>query len=569
VPTIDDFLKSSKNKKFSKASEENWKVDVSPPQIDNRRRPGRRPHLQPFEVSPTPPPESDSVAKPAAEVTQEQSSLDPAVTAEHPLPDSETTREPKRGIENRAQPGTTTGHNRAQISIQPGTTGHKQEKTTPKPGTSTGHNRAQSKDQKGSTGHGVQKSNIQKRKETKIANIDNQLGTTTGHNRAQQPGTNELVPGLDESSAQLNDDLYPVKEVGNRAQPDTVPGLIENRARLQLNTTTGHNRAQQPDTTGHKIYPSIERKKSLPTSVQQLKILNFILKTQQQTGLGYTPRMKRFYIANSIGISVGGIKTQLKRLCDSGFLKRIDARDGRGEAGTVYQLPEEVTKAMVDSMQPGTPTGYNRAQITNQPGTLTGHNNGTQQDVVSSSSLINTTTTVNTDPVEDPGLELSNQFQEIIKRLRLDEHGVGSNDLLSLWRRVLQRKGLFKNFSDLEQSLEHLAFYLGTKDAEGLKHPKAWMLRELERGYYPEPAGFQSREEIQEESRLDDARKKKERLKKIRQERFDVEFESWLLELPAERKNQIVGVVSLGSRATKAMLRAEFAKEIGFDLQGG
>jgi len=567
VPTIDDFLKKSKNKKFSKESEENWKVDVSPPQIDNRRRPGRRPHLQPFEVSPVTPPVSDSVAKPAAEVTREQLSLDPAVTTELPLPDSGTTHDPKRGIANRAQPDTTTGHNRAQSTTQPGTTGHKQDKTTPKPGTSTGHNRAQSKNQKESTGHGVQKTNIRKQKETKKVEIDSQPGTTTGHNRTQQPGTNELVPGLDESRAQLNGDLYPVKEVGNRVQLGTVPGLIKNRARLQPDTTTGHIRAQQPDTTGHKFYPSIERKKSLPTSVQQLKILSFIFKTQQQTGLGYTPRMKRFYIANSIGISAGGIKTQLKRLCDSGFLKRIDARDGRGEAGTVYQLPEEVAKTMVDSVQLGTTTGYNRAQITNQPGTSTGHNNGTQQDVVSS-SLINTTTTVKTDPVEDPGLELSSQFQEIIKRLRLDEHGIGSNDLLSLWRRVLQRKGLFKNFSDLEQSLEHLAFYLGTKDAEGLKHPKAWLLKELERGYYPEPAGFQSREEIQEESRLDDARKKKERLKKIRQERFDVEFESWLMELPAEKKKKLIIGCKEDSAPARGILRAEFAKEIGFDLQG-
>jgi len=92
------------------------------------------------------------------------------------------------------------------------------------------------------------------------------------------------------------------------------------------------------------------------------------------------------------------------------------------------------------------------------------------------------------------------------------------------------------------------------------------MLRELERGYYPEPAGFQSREEIQEESRLDDARKKKERLKKIRQERFDVEFESWLLELPAEKKKKLIIGCKEDSAPARGILRSEFAKESGFNL---
>jgi hypothetical protein len=54
----------------------------------------------------------------------------------------------------------------------------------------------------------------------------------------------------------------------------------------------------------------------------------------------------------------------------------------------------------------------------------------------------------------------------------------------------------------------------------------------------------------------------------LRRKRFEAEFEVWLTELPDEKKKQIAGGVSLGSHAARSILRAEYAKEVGFDLQG-
>jgi len=67
---------------------------------------------------------------------------------------------------------------------------------------------------------------------------------------------------------------------------------------------------------------------------------------------------------------------------------------------------------------------------------------------------------------------------------------------------------------------------------------------------------------------LDDARKRAERVGELRRKRFEAEFEVWLAELPEEKKKQITGSMSLGSNAAKSILRAEYAKEVGFDLQG-
>jgi hypothetical protein len=144
----------------------------------------------------------------------------------------------------------------------------------------------------------------------------------------------------------------------------------------------------------------------------------------------------------------------------------------------------------------------------------------------------------------------------------LGESGVGANDLLEVWR-----TGVFNDVQELELSVEHLAFYLASEDAEGLKRPKAWMVSQLRKGYYPAPAGYKSWEERQEEAKLADARNRQERVRELRKQRFEAEFEIWEAGLAEEKRERLTSNCKPGSQVAKSILRAEYAREIGFDLQ--
>ena len=92
MANLQDFLKSPQ-KKFSKVSEANWKVDSSPLDIKNPRRPGRR--------------EEDSAKK--REEPQVYSGS----------PGKENLHRSTAKVQKPAKQGTTstkTGHNRAQIA---------------------------------------------------------------------------------------------------------------------------------------------------------------------------------------------------------------------------------------------------------------------------------------------------------------------------------------------------------------------------------------------------------------------------------------------------------------------
>ena len=64
----------------------------------------------------------------------------------------------------------------------------------------------------------------------------------------------------------------------------------------------------------------------------------------------------------------------------------------------------------------------------------------------------------------------------------------------------------------------------------------------------------------------EDARKRAERVGELRRKRFEAEFQIWFAELPEEKKKQIAGGMSPGSRAARAVFRSAFAEESGMEL---
>ena len=453
---------------------------------------------------------------------------------------------------NREQPGTadrSTGNkvkvNREQELNQPGTTGNNQPEESYQPGTagrSTGNppaiNREQELHQPGTTGN-------------------NEL---TAH---EQPGA---VPGSDAPCSRLDGPLFPVPEANNREQPGTVPGSDAPCSRLQPGTKPDLNREQkrrQPGTTTGNNREQPGHLSPLPSGAQQLRLLQVLADHQQRTGLNSTPRLKREILAAELNTTSEVIKTQTRRLCAQAHLERLDARDGRGDAGTVYRVPVRTLRALLAlnrEQQPGT-TGNNRGFNREQAGASTGNNNREQAsdvgNVVPSSSI----TTTNRQEVSDE-VEQAIALEQLVQRLELDLDPlrIGANDLLD----ALRSSGA--TFDRFTASVEHIAFYLRGPDAKGLIHARAWAMKQLRRGYYPPPPGFISWEEQQLHAEMAATKEKLARLRATRIEKFNAEFELWI----AEKTTEELAILLKGSpyndpgtSAARLALRSIFARTTG------
>jgi hypothetical protein len=453
---------------------------------------------------------------------------------------------------NREQPGTgarSTGNrrsiNREQEVDQPGTTGNRGPAKTDQPGTEvlpTGNNgainREQGADQPGTTGN---------RQPAK----------------ADQPGT---VPGFDDSCSRLDGPLFPVEGPNNREQPGTVPGFDDSCSRLQPGTRAEANREQkrpQPGTTTGNNREQESRLPLLPSGAQQLRLLHVLADYQQRTGLNSTPRLKRETLAADLNTTSEVIKTQTRRLCAREHLERLDARDGRGDAGTVYRVPLRTLRALLAlnrEQQPGT-TGNNRAGNREQDRDSTGNNNREQEpdtgNVVGSSS-INTTDRRKADDEVEQAIVLERLVERL--GLDLDPLRIGANDLLDALR---SSEAVFGRFT---ASVEHIAFYLRGPDAKGLTHARAWAMKQLRRGYYPPPPGFISWEEQQLQAEMAAAKEKLARLQAARVEKFDTEFDLWIAEKTTEELAFLLKgspYTSPTTSAARLALRSIFGRTTG------
>ena len=146
--------------------------------------------------------------------------------------------------------------------------------------------------------------------------------------------------------------------------------------------------------------------------------------------------------------------------------------------------------------------------------------------------------------------------------MELDELGIGANDLVQIWR-----SEIFKELSDFQTSLEHISFYVRSKSGEGIEKPKAWMMKQLNRGYYAAPVGFKSREQQFEEAKLADIQSRVQEIQQIKRKQFEAGCEIWLMGLDEDlRRKLLPSGVKAESPAGKAVLREAYAKEVGFNL---
>jgi hypothetical protein len=130
---------------------------------------------------------------------------------------------------------------------------------------------------------------------------------------------------------------------------------------------------------------------------------------------------------------------------------------------------------------------------------------------------------------------------------------------------------MFPSEEDLLASVEHIAFYLASDNAQGINSPKAWAMSNLLKGYYPAPAGFKSWATQQEESRLKDAEERLRQLREAQRKRFEVEFEIWAAELEPSRRRQLLQGTPFAdnpaAKLARTVLRQTYAEEVGFELE--
>jgi hypothetical protein len=120
------------------------------------------------------------------------------------------------------------------------------------------------------------------------------------------------------------------------------------------------------------------------------------------------------------------------------------------------------------------------------------------------------------------------------------------------------------SFAEFESSVAHLAFYVSSDQANGIKSPKAWILSKLRLGYYPKPPGYISWEEKIAEARLSDAQDKLRHIRELEKKQLDVDYEIWLAQKSdKERQALLTGSYCQDpySQAAKAILRNKFYSE--------
>jgi hypothetical protein len=264
--------------------------------------------------------------------------------------------------------------------------------------------------------------------------------------------------------------------------------------------------------------------------------------------------MSRTQISADAALPKNTVKISVQRLLEKALIQSSERHYSCKAGGAIYTIPKVVVKT-IDNLV--------TSKCEDPREDTTGHQTDSDQEsqphVVRCTSITTTNTTSSTS-TSDVRLQVE-RFQCTAKRLELSEFKLGTNDILALWR-----TGAFSTEQDLLESLEHIAFYLRTDDASTIKNPKAWILSTLRQGYYAPPHGFVSWEERQIQERLAAKAARAERLRRLRQQEFDVDFDIWLHELSDDRRNTLlrgIPVDSPDSLIARSVLREAFARETG------
>ena len=409
--------------------------------------------------------------------------------------------------------------------------GHELRRSHGQSDTENGHNRTQSLDQTDTNGHGARSDVDQSDTENGHSGESPGFSTRPGCQKwTQEMDTKEGVSISTAGCVQKDAPLCPIDRASSTPQMDTVSISTGVRVHLQTDTHSISNWT-------HTAAP-----KGLPTSGQMLAVLRFLVSQQTATGLGHTPRLKREAIAAGAAIPIGGVNTQVTRLCSRGYCERLESRRGRGEAGAVFRVPSPVIRLVSDPKR-------------TQEIDSNGHKKWPQETdtLNSSSSPLKTTTTAD----DLTSKQLVERFELWLTRFACVDM-LDANDLLKLWR-----GGAFDSLDDLAESTEHIVGYVRSEQGKGLG--KGWIIKTLQSGYYARPAGFKSWEERQ----LEDKRRRIAERRERRREAFELDFDLWFEDLDNAERQKLAGGKAGQAAAfasplvIKALLRNHFAREKG------
>jgi len=343
------------------------------------------------------------------------------------------------------------------------------------------------------------------------------------NNKLHQLQPNTIKPQQKTTS---NIGLIELKTIKTTSNNLTDVVLTNNRCTLE---TTSLNRS--------KLHQIPIQKESLPTSKQQLVILNFLFEKQKETGLNCTPRLKRRHINKETGIKERVIALQISRLEAKGFIKRLDIKHGRGTSGIVYFVPKEICEELENI----------KLHQNHEPNYINKPHHG---NVSSGSLLTNNKKTMHF-------------LDTLITKLGLDEYNLTANDILP----ILQSEVFENDIESLKQSLEHITFYLNSEQSEGIIKPKSFLISKLKKGYYGQPIGYETLEEIKLKQKIKDLEDKKKRIDELKERELELEFELWLTEISQDKKKEILTEyypnTSIGGVAEKSLLLEHFKKEKG------
>ena len=280
----------------------------------------------------------------------------------------------------------------------------------------------------------------------------------------------------------------------------------------------------------------------VPHGARALTVLRYIVEVESATNLGKTPPMSRRSISQNTDVPFDTVRTVLHRLRRAGLLVVLESQTGLKGAAVYTSSPAARAHLRRHGQDRSAPVP-GQVALRHDARIDAGREQGSHHAVSSDKHF-------------------AAELEQIITQAQLDEaYRVGANDLLSAWR----VSGISRD--EFADSVKHIAFYLNTDEAKGIKHHKAWMLQTLRKGYYARPAGFRSREEMLAELRLQEAQERLERLRELDRQQFEADFDLWYLERTEQERQELLKdsffAKDPGSQAARVALRERFCEVTG------
>lgn len=353
------------------------------------------------------------------------------------------------------------------------------------------------------------------------------------------PKKTGIEPDTNLTQIQHKPDTKPTQQNNNLTQKGHKPDT-------QTDTKSNTNPTQtihKPDTdliTNHSI--------SMLTGLQRA-MLFLVYNECQNSRSKVTEPLTLEYIEKALKISIGSIKTTIKRLIEKGILNRAEFKIGRG-GWVKYELPDNIYREMLQ-LETEHKLYINRAQIGHKPNTQP----DTQSDTnLSSSSLYNNITTT-----KSPKTELPEEWA-VIDFSSLTHIGFSSTQLKQL---------CFDNLNTpeiVQDSINQFSYTLANDpEAKNFRDPKSVLMGTLRRGGHWTAKNYISPKEQAMRELLEQKRAERERLDELQNSLIDIEFKNWLDRLTEAKRNELLppsGLMKLSAQTKEANLKAYFKENV-------